>query len=60
MLLHVFEPLERLLVDTHLAAVRVHGDVDDLRLRDLDALACAAVALRLYDDADGDGGRAHA
>lgn len=34
MLLDVFEPLDELLVDSHLAAGGVHGDVDGLGLRD--------------------------
>src|SRR5215204_5516727 len=59
-LLDVFEPLDEVFVDAHLAAVGVHGDVDDLGLGDLEALARAAVALGLDDDADGDGGGADA
>ncbi len=43
------------LINLHLAAVGVDGDVDHLGLGDTDTLAgCAAVPLGFDDDADGD------
>ena len=60
MLLDAFGILDVVFIDPHLAAVGVHGDVDHFGLRHLDALACAAVAFGLDDDADRDRGCADA
>jgi hypothetical protein len=45
---------ERGLVDLHLVAGGVNGDIDDFGFGDFDPFACAAVAFGFDDDVDGD------